>query len=218
MIKPYLEEKGFSLQKIKLYDDQSLPAVNDVDYLIVMGGPMNMEDEEKYPWLIDEKILIREMIDLGKPVLGICFGAQLVADALGKSVYPAKDHEIGWHPVELTEAGKVHPATKNWGVDPVVFHWHSNTFDLPEEAVHLASTELCKNQAFVCNENVFGLQFHLEITWIEVEKMIENWGRYRESGSYVQSAEEMLQKSHAADETKVMLEQLLAYWISPEFD
>ncbi|HET8865612.1 MAG TPA: type 1 glutamine amidotransferase [Gracilimonas sp.] len=214
MIETYLEEKGFSLKRIKLYDGQSLPVVDDVDYLIVMGGPMNIEDEEKYPWLTGEKELIKKMIDLGKPVLGICFGAQLIAHVMGKSVHPAKDHEIGWYPVNLTEAGKTHPATKHWGENPIVYHWHSNTFDLPEGAVHLASTELCINQAFIVNENIIGLQFHLEIGRPQVQAMIKNWGRYRESGDHVQSSEEMLRKSDAADETRKMLFQLLNYWVS----
>lgn len=216
MMEPCLEEKGFLLQKIKLYDDQSLPPVEEVDYLIVMGGPMSINDEEKHSWLTGEKELIKEMLDFGKPVLGICFGAQLITHVLGKSVHPAKDHEIGWYPLKLTEAGKCHPLTKNWEEDLIVFHWHSNIFDLPEGAIHIASTVLCKNQAFVINDNVIGLQFHLEIAGKEVEKMIENWGRYRESGNYVQSAEEMLQKSHASADTKAMLEQLVAYWISED--
>lgn len=216
MIKPILEEKGFNLKTIHLYNGDKVPKVDDVDYLIVMGGPMNIDDEEKYPWLTGEKQLIKGMIDAGKPVLGICFGAQLIAHVLSKSVHPANDHEIGWYPINITSAGKNHPATKNWGEEPTVFHWHSNTFDLPEGGVNLASTELCKNQAFILNENVIGLQFHLEIGRPQVQAMIDNWGRYRESGSFVQSAEEMLQKSHAADETKEMLVQLLEYWISKD--
>ncbi|SMO66162.1 glutamine amidotransferase-related protein [Gracilimonas mengyeensis] len=212
MIETYLEEKGFMLQKINLYDDHSLPVVDDVDYLIVMGGPMNIEDEEKYPWLTGEKELIKKMIGLGKPVLGICFGAQLIAHVMGKSVHPAKDHEIGWYPINLTETGKTHPATKHWE-DPMVYHWHSNTFDLPEGAVHLASTELCTNQAFVVNENIIGLQFHLEIGRPEVQAMINNWGRYRESGDHVQSAEQMLLKSEEASKRgEVLLYNLLYYW------
>lgn len=213
MIKHILEEKGFNLKTIHLYNGDEVPKVADVDYLFVMGGPMNIEDDEKYPWLTGEKQLIKGMIDAGKPVLGICFGAQLIAHVMGKSVHPANDHEIGWYPINLTGAGKTHPATKHWGEDPMVFHWHSNTFDLPHGAVHLASTNLCKNQAFVVNENIIGLQFHLEIGRPQVQTMINNWGRYRESGDHVQSAEEMLRKSEeAAKKGKVFLYNLLDHW------
>lgn len=217
MILPILNKMGLSSRIIHLYKNEKIPTKQETDRLIVMGGPMNMEDEEQYPWLRTEKKLIRDLIESGKPVLGICLGAQLIAHVMGNDVYPAKDHEIGWYPILLTKQAEDHSATKSWKKEPMVYHWHGNTFDLPVGAVHLASTKLCKNQAFILNENVIGLQFHLEIGRPEVEKMIENWGRYRKSGPSVQSPEEMLQKSDAAAETKKMLEQLLEYWISGDW-
>ncbi|MDR8390716.1 gamma-glutamyl-gamma-aminobutyrate hydrolase family protein [Aliifodinibius sp. S!AR15-10] len=214
MIDPVLEQMGYTLKRIKLYNGDLLPDLKFIDYLIVLGGPMDMENEDRYPWLADEKKLIKAMIDAGKPILGICLGAQLIAHVLGHSVYPAEDHEIGWYPVRLTKAGRQHPATKNWGENPTVFHWHSNTFDLPKGAIHLASTDLCPNQAFILNENIIGLQFHLEIGHPQVQKMIDNWGRYKESGLNVQSPDEMLRKSKAAVKTQKMLYHLLYYWFT----
>lgn len=214
MIADYLKENNISLDSINLYENQPLPDINCVDYLIVMGGPMDINDEEQYPWLKEEKALISKIIEAGKPIMGICLGAQLIANELGASVYPAEDHEIGWYPITFTDEAKEHQATASWEENPTVFHWHSNTFDLPRGAIHWASTNSCPNQAFIVNENIIGLQFHLEIARPQVQKMIDNWGRYKESGPYVQSPEEMLEKSKTASETRKMLHRVLDYWVN----
>lgn len=213
MIDPVLQQMGYSLKCIKLYNGDMLPDSEVIDYLIVLGGPMDMEDEDEYSWLADEKKLIKAMIDAGKPVLGICLGAQLIAHVLGKSVYPAEQQEIGWYPIEVIEAAKEHELTSSWVPYPNVFHWHSNTFDLPEGAIHLASTDVCTNQAFILNENIIGLQFHLEIGRPQVQQMVDNWGRYNQNGTYIQEPEEMLEGSAASEQTQEMLQQLMKFWI-----
>lgn len=212
MIADYLEENNITLNTIKLYAGQPLPDMDSVDFLIVMGGPMDIDDEQEYSWLFKEKELIKKMIAAGKPVLGICLGAQMIACVLGQPIYPAENQEIGWFPVKLTKEGKTHPLTKDWNDNPTVFHWHSNTFDLPNDVVHLASTETCSNQAFVYNRNVIGLQFHLEISEEHVQVMIDNWGRYKNEGKWIQQPETMIAKSDAAKQTREMLYCLLDYW------
>ena len=213
MIEPYLRSRGGSLKTIRLFENQTLPDAELVDFLIVLGGPMNVDDEDIYAWLAREKSLIKQMIDAGKPVLGICLGAQLIAHVLSKPVYPAKEHEIGWYPVTLSSSAMQHPLTIGWDETPMVFHWHSNTFDMPEGAISLASSSVCVNQAFVLNDTIIGLQFHLEMSRENVQEMIRHWNDERESGPYVQTPEAMLAGSEASGKTQKMLYQLMDHWI-----
>ena len=161
-IDPWLESAGYQVTVTKLYESASTPSPSQLDLLIVMGGPMSVNDEERFPWLRLEKQFIRNTIESGKAVLGICLGAQLIANSLGESVYPNRRKEIGWYPVR----GIAHEEESIFrfpsSVD--VFHWHGETFDLPEGAVLLAKSEACENQAFQFGSNVIGLQFHLETT------------------------------------------------------
>src|SRR5262249_26269785 len=138
--------------------------VSDLQGLVVMGGPMSVNDGNKYPFLLPEIQLIEKVLNEKKPVLGVCLGAQLIAKALGCRVYPNKHRELGWHPIELTKHAAVDPL---FGVLPKklnVFHWHGETFDLPSGATLLARSKLCENQAFRWGDNAYGLQFHVEVT------------------------------------------------------
>lgn len=141
-----------------------IPSVDDIDGLIILGGPMNVYEEEKYPWLKDEKAFIRAVIDAGKPVLGICLGGQLIATVLGSSVKSAPNKEIGWFPVMPTEdAVQVewfHALMKD---NPIVFHLHSDQFEIPEGAVNLAYSTANRNQAYILGDRILGLQFHMEM-------------------------------------------------------
>jgi GMP synthase-like glutamine amidotransferase len=161
-IGPWLESAGYEITVTKFYESTSLPNPGQFDLLIIMGGPMSVNDEEHFPWLRSEKQFIRDAIESGKAVLGICLGAQLIASALGESVYPNRRKEIGWFPVE----GIPHRQESTFVFPPSVevFHWHGETFDLPDGAVHLARSEACENQAFQFDKAVIGLQFHLETT------------------------------------------------------
>ncbi|MEN8174845.1 MAG: type 1 glutamine amidotransferase [Pseudomonadota bacterium] len=194
-IESVLLNKGHRLSATHLYADQPLPAVSELDWLIVMGGPMGIYDEAEYPWLQAEKRFIREAIDAGKRVLGICLGAQLIADALGARVYRNPYREIGWFDITRS-AGTEGTALSSAIPEQVeVFHWHGDTFDIPEGATLLGSSEACKNQAFVMDDRVVGFQFHLETTPRSAADLIEN-GRHELDGSrYVQSEDEMLADS-----------------------
>jgi GMP synthase-like glutamine amidotransferase len=162
-IERWLEEQRASVGHTRFYESATLPAVNDIDLLIVMGGPMSANDERTLPWLAGEKRFIRQAIDSGKAVVGICLGAQLIASALGARVYPGKEKEVGWFPVSAVPAGDAR-ARFAFPAEALVFHWHGETFDLPAGAIHLARSLACENQAFQIGDRVVGLQFHLETT------------------------------------------------------
>lgn len=129
------------------------------DLLIILGGPIGAYEDDKYPFLADELNIIEQRLAADKPTLGICLGAQLMARALGARVYPGPAKEIGFKPITLSSAGQGSPLAALKGIE--VLHWHGDTFDLPEGAVHLASSDICPNQAFVRGQ-ALALQFHPE--------------------------------------------------------
>lgn len=192
-IEVWADMKGHSVSGTSLSDGERLPAVSGFDWLIVMGGPMGVHDEERYPWLVREKEFISETIDAGKAVLGICLGAQLIADVLGADVRRNRHREIGWLPVSLTAEAR---RSRTFGKLPdrfMAFHWHGDTFDIPSRCMRTAESEGCENQAFECNGGrVVGLQFHLESSPKSVWELIKNCGGDMVEGEYVQDAETML--------------------------
>lgn len=139
--------------------------------LLILGGPMNVSDEDRYPFLRWEKTIIRAAIQDEVPVLGICLGAQLIAAALGTNVYPGPVKEFGWYPVSITPHGQVDSLLGYLPEKPIVFQWHGDGFDLPPGALRLASSVDYENQAFRVGKKIYGLQFHLEVT----PPMIERW-------------------------------------------
>lgn len=178
-----------------VYKDEKLPEISEFDWLVVMGGPMNIYEEDQYPWLKAEKELIKKAIEANKLVLGICLGSQLIADVIGGKVVPNNRKEIGWFPIKFNQDGKASPLFSSFPESPVVFHWHGDTFtDLPEEAKIIAESAACKNQAFIYKKRVFGFQFHLENTAPIIEDLIENCGDEMIAGEYVQLPEEV--RSH----------------------
>ena len=152
------------------YDDLSrIDALSD-ELLIVLGGPISVNDGAMFPFLEVEMDILKRRIAADKPTLGICLGAQLIASALGASVYPGEVKEIGWQELELTEEGGQSALRYLSGEHCSMLHWHGETFDLPEGAVRLASTENCLNQAFSFRNNTLALQFHPEVTQHGMEK------------------------------------------------
>ncbi|HEV3325269.1 MAG TPA: type 1 glutamine amidotransferase [Puia sp.] len=201
-----IREKGHSLRTTALYREEPLPATADFDGLIIMGGPMSIHDEDVHSWLRAEKELIAAAIREGKKVLGICLGAQLIAAALGARVYPNLQKEIGFWPVQWTEAGVspgLGPRAAVGGPggaragEALFFHWHGETFDLPAGAVLLASTPACVNQAFRFGDKVLGIQFHPEVTPEIIREMVEQEGWELVEGPYIQSAEKILEAGQA---------------------
>jgi GMP synthase-like glutamine amidotransferase len=173
-------------------ESASLPDLNDFDWLLIMGGHMNVDEEDQFPWLKTEKHFIRQAIDAGKKVLGICLGSQLIASALGASVYKGEEKEIGFFPIRFTTIAQGNLLFSHFPETYTLFHWHGDTFELPEEAILLASTDVCKHQAFIVNRNVLALQFHPEINETTIEQMLLHDGKeLEENGKYIQTVQEI---------------------------
>jgi len=191
-IEPVLKDKGHRLTSTHLYDNQSFSLVKDIDCLIVMGGPMGIYDEETYPWLGAEKRFIKDVISAGKIVLGICLGAQLIADALDVKVYKNKYREIGWFNIKRSLEAEDTILYKAIPEQAEVFHWHGDTFDIPQGARPLAESTACQNQGFIMDDRVVAFQFHLETTLQSAKALIENGRDELDGSQYVQSEKEML--------------------------
>jgi len=185
------------------------PHPDDLDGLIVLGGPMSVHDTRKYPRLNEEKNLIEACIAANKPVLGICLGAQLIADVLGARVYTARNKEIGWFAVHTTEAAQQHPITKAMPKKFSTLHWHGDTFDLPDGAVNLAYSDCTPHQAFLYGDNVLALQFHLETTREWLRGMILHHADELQPALFVQPGQIVVQGIGIADKTNAMLNAML---------
>jgi GMP synthase (glutamine-hydrolysing) len=138
------------------------------DLLVVLGGPIGAYEDAVYPFLVDEMAAVYHRLERDRPTLGICLGAQIMARALGKRVYPSGTKEIGWGPLALTEAGSHSVLAPLEGVP--VLHWHGDTFDLPDETQYLAGTQAVPNQAFAMEDFGLALQFHLEVDPLQLER------------------------------------------------
>ncbi|KQV48919.1 glutamine amidotransferase [Pelomonas sp. Root1217] len=162
LIEPMLRERGFEVRYHEAgVDDSAAVDLDAVDLLVVLGGPISVEDEESFPWLVDEVGLIRQRLDSRQPLLGICLGAQLMARALGARVKPMGVKEIGFAPLALTAAGQG-TVLAELGGQPML-HWHGDQFELPAGMLSLAATAACPHQAFAPHDRALGLQFHPEV-------------------------------------------------------
>ncbi len=171
----------YDLQTIRLWDKDSLPAALDnIAAVAAMGGPMNVYEEEKYPFLKAENEFIKEVVASGIPYLGVCLGAQLLAKACGASVRKNLVKEVGWSEISATPEGRHDRIFSLLPEKITVFQWHEDTFEIPGNSVRLATSPACANQAFVAGKNAYGLQFHVEAT----ESMVKEWfGRENEAVS-----------------------------------
>jgi GMP synthase-like glutamine amidotransferase len=208
-----IQKRGFSLTTTHWYKGDSAPALESFDVLIVMGGPMGVYDEDLYPWLTAEKKFIADAINAGKKIMGICLGAQLLACVLGAKVTRNPHREIGWFPLQTGANTTDHPIAKILSTCTNVFHWHGDTFDLPANAQLIASSQACKHQAFVIENQIYGFQFHLETTEASATALIENCSEDLDNSRFVQTPAEMLidkQKFIAINEAmSAVFDQLL---------
>lgn len=201
--------RGYQVSATRLYQNEVLPSGDSFDWLIVTGGPMGVHDEADYPWLIEEKRFINQTITAGKTVLGICLGAQLVASVLGARVYRNAHTEIGWFPIQLTAQARESSLFSSLPSSLDVFHWHGDTFDLPAGAVHLARSAACEQQAFVLDERIVGLQFHLEMTKQTAGDLIHHCRTEIVPARFIQTAEEMLADERRFGVTNSTMERVL---------
>lgn len=198
-IEEYAKIKNHRLESTRFYETKNPPELDSFDLLIIMGGPIGIYDYEENPWLRDEKAFIKTAIETGKTILGICLGAQLLADILGARVYENRHMEMGWFPVRAPGGENKQEFLEGLPDEITVFHWHSRTFDLPAGAVHLFESEGCKNQEFIYNSRVVALQFHPEVNEDIIQNLIKRFGDEMVNGPFVQKKEEMLgQKKYLA--------------------
>nr|WP_319398300.1 amidotransferase [uncultured Carboxylicivirga sp.] len=209
-IETWANERNYPLTSTLLYEEAKFPAIDDFDMLVVMGGPMGIYDEDVYPWLKAEKAFIHSAIKADKIVLGICLGSQFIADALGAKVYANKQKEIGWFPIAQTDAAKGEELIKDLPDSLNVMHWHGDTFDLPEGAVHLMQSEACVNQAYLYNNKVLGLQFHLETTPESLQNLINNCREELVPEEFIQSEAAILKSLSECNTTNQYLSSILA--------
>lgn len=159
---PVLVRRGYDIA----YRDAGIDDLKEIDpvapgLLVVLGGPIGAYEEDAYPFIRDELAFIERRVAAGRPTIGICLGAQLIARAVGARVFPSGGKEIGFAPIRVTEAGRS-SCLAAYAAEPVALHWHADTFELPESATRLALTDACENQAFALGRHVIAFQFHPE--------------------------------------------------------
>ena len=212
-IQPWLVQHNAEIHYCRLYANDPLPDVNETDLLIVLGGPMSVNDESHYPWLVAEKAFLAQAIAAEKPIVGICLGAQLIASSQGARIYSNYAKEIGWFDITAVAAyGDVLslPASMH------VFHWHGETFELPANAVLLASSVACNNQIFQLGQRVIGLQCHLETTADNARSMVLHCADELTGGSFIQDADTILAASAAHyQQLSQLMTQVLEYVTRP---
>ncbi len=202
-----------------IYKNETLPKVDEIDVLIVMGGPMSVNDDTTIAWIATEKAFIKQAIDAGKMVIGICLGAQFIASVLGATVYKNNQKEIGWFPLQKMENSSINSTALSDAIvsllnNQTVFHWHGETFHLPENAMGLLSSEACVNQAFLYKDKVLGLQFHVEMDETSICTIIDNCRAELIPSEYIQTEENIKQEmKNYVDENKNLLFKLLDEFI-----
>ncbi len=213
-IQSWAAANGHQLTATLFFDETwQLPKLEEIDALIVLGGPMSVFDEARYGWLVDEKEVIKAAIEGGKKVLGICLGAQLLAHVLGAAVKPAPNKEIGWFPVVTTDEAKALPwFYELFSGSPTVFHWHADKFEIPYGSINLAFSEANKNQAFAVGDQLLALQFHVETTPADVEVLLENARADAMPGNFVQE-ETMLRSDLALAENRRLCNDVLTRFL-----
>ena len=211
-IESWAQERSHSVSRTLLFNNEPFPEMSEFDWLVILGGPMNIYEEEEFPWLKREKKFIAEAIARQKVVLGICLGAQLVADVLGGKVFKNLHKEIGWYPVRLTPGARESSIFRLLPAEFVAFHWHGDTFSIPPGGIRIAESEGCPNQAFEYHGRVIGLQFHLESALESIQRLIRNCEGELVDGKYIQSAEEMLAQRGNLPGIKRIMTLLLDHW------
>lgn len=168
----FLISKGVAFRVLELGAGEKLPSnLKGIQAVVVLGGPMNVYEEDKYPFLKDENAFIQRVLQEEIPYFGICLGSQLLSKAAGGRVVQSPVKEIGWYTVKLTPDGQSDPFLKGFREDEEIYHWHGDMFEIPEGGALLASGSGCPHQAFRVGKNAYGIQFHVEVT----DKSIKEW-------------------------------------------
>ncbi len=215
-IAPFFRSDAHQTLITHLYKGERPLPVDEFDFMVVMGGPMGVHDEDQCPWLKQEKRAIETTLGSGKKVLGICLGAQLLAHVLGSTVKPMGYREIGWYEVERSSG-----IEKNWLAEifPANFlplHWHGDTFELPAGCLQIGSSKACKNQGFVMGDQAVGLQFHLEFNASSIRRLCRNAADELVGAGAIQTEAEMLAEEQRFSAAHRLMSDLLARFIARE--
>lgn len=202
LIENCLKQENILYQILNLNSNIHLPKLDDFTHIVLLGGPMNVYEEDRYPFLREEDLFIKEAIQRGKTILGICLGAQLIAKALGTKVFKAPVKEIGWYDVSLTKIGSNDPLFSNFPKTFPVFQWHEDTFEIPKAGKLIVTSTSVPHQAFRYGEGVYGLQFHLEVT----EEMIQEWVETYEEEFKDLHSTPLFSKAEIMTETEIKIE------------
>lgn len=211
VIVDWAREKKNKIQYTRFYKGDELPDASAVDMLIIMGGPMNVFDYHIHPWMEEEIAWVKEFIQMDKPVLGICLGAQIIATALGEEVYPGPQREIGWYNLQFFPSLGDFKICKDLPVTRKVIHWHGDTFNIPGGATRIAASQAFPNQGFIFNNKVIAMQFHLEVTLESLKELVDNCRDELVEGPYIQSEKEILSEQKYFQTNQEVLFQFLDY-------
>lgn len=209
-IEDWIKHNNHQFSSTYTYLQQAFPSGCSFDFLIIMGGTASIYNSLRESWYLEEKKFLEDCIRRKTKILGICLGSQILASVLGSRIYPGKAKEIGWFPVDFF-------AEDIKGLEFLpgrieTFHWHGDTFDIPEGAIRLASSEVTPNQGFIYNDTVFALQFHPEMTKTSLNKIIEAAGEeLNQLGDYIQSAKYILSRSDLIGINNALMFDLLNY-------
>jgi len=208
-IKNWAQEYNINLSNTRFYAEENPPDIDNIDCLIILGGAMSVYNHDKYPWLRQEKEFIKEAIERKKVVIGICLGAQLIADVLGAKIIPNPQKEIGWFTIKKNPATRLLKIAEFLPAETLAFHWHGDTFAIPPNAVPLAHSEACQNQGFIYNDKVIAMQFHLESTKHSIEQLVKNCRHELVDAQYIQQPEELLKCDQRFVEINFIMEKCL---------
>jgi GMP synthase-like glutamine amidotransferase len=209
-IADWATENNYTTSYTEVFNNAIFPSTDSFDMLVIMGGVMGVYEADKYEWMPAEKSFIKRSIEAKKKVFGVCLGSQFIAEALGAKVFPHTIKEIGWLPAEKVIP---HALTVKFPQTFTTFHWHGDTFTLPENAVHLFKTKACAQQGFVYNDHVAGLQFHMELKEDLLNGMTENERSELIKADFVQTEEEIktLMMQYIGQQKKMMYDFLDAF-------
>jgi GMP synthase-like glutamine amidotransferase len=207
-IEGWANNKGHSITRTLLFKNEKFPETREFDWLFIMGGSMNIYEEDKFPWLKEEKNFIAKAIAANKIILGVCLGSQLIADVLGGKVSKNQYREIGWFPLSLTREARDSSIFSSIPSTFIAFHWHGDSFKIPRGAARIAQSEGCANQAFEFGRAI-GLQFHLEYSKKSIDLMFQNCGDELVDGKYIQTLDEIISKMANVHEMNKTLNLIL---------
>lgn len=208
-IRQILKSRNHTQTSTRLYLDEAFPPMGDFDWLIILGGDMGVHDEDTFAWLSREKTFIKAAIKANKRILGICLGAQLIAHVLGAMVRKSQHQEIGWFPITPLAGIKETLLSDVITGSMQAFHWHQDTFDIPDGAIAIAESKACHHQGFVYGRRVVGLQFHLEITREAASDFLEDCGQSMKKGPYIQPSSEILSNGKGFAQSRGIMSAVL---------